>query len=145
MVKSLDEKENPASIDHVGWRLFRASEHWQGAFRREMVKGGYAWFGEARANVIPHMDRAGTRQAVLATRMELSKQAIQQFVDGLVEDGVVERTLDPEDARGKIVRFTGEGLAVLAAANRVKRRIETDFEKRIGKLKFTQLSRALVE
>lgn len=139
MVKSLDEKTEAAPIDHVGWSLFRASEHWQNAFRREMVKAGYAWFAEARANVIPHLDRAGTRQALLATRMELSKQAVQQFVDGLVADGVVERTPDPGDARGRIVRFTRDGLAVLAAANRVKRRIEVDFEARLGKTKFKQL------
>ena len=145
MVKSLDEKDGGAPIDHVGWSLFRASEHWQNAFRREMVKSGHPWFAEARANVLPHLDRAGTRQSVLTARMEMSKQAVQQFVDGLVADGVVERSADPDDARGKIVRFTREGLAVLTVANRVKRRIEADFESRLGKAKFQQLCLALAE
>ena len=62
-----------------------------------------------------------------------------------MEDGIVERTPDPDDARGKIILFTGKGLAALAAANRVKRQIEKEYEERLGKLRFKQLSTALAE
>ena len=144
MVKLLDDSIlTPKLIQHVGWSLWRANEHWQRAFRAEMVASGHRWFAEARANVLPHLDRTGTRQAVLAARMQLSKQAIQQFIDGLVADGIVERSADPDDARGRIVRFTKAGLEVLLAANVVKRRIEADFRRRLGKTRYLQLCEAL--
>lgn len=146
MVKRLDEHiPAPKLIQHVGWSLWRANEHWQRAFRAEMVALGHGWFAEARANVLPHLDRAGTRQTVLAARMQLSKQAIQQFIDGLVADGIVERSSDPDDARGRIVRFTRTGLEVLLAANLVKRRIEADFRRRLGKTRYGQLCEALAQ
>lgn len=145
MVKSLDEKNEPPLIAHIGWSLWRANDHWMRAFRMRMVGAGYPWFSEARANVIPHIAREGTRQAVLAERMGLSKQAIQQFVDGLVADGLVERVLDPADARGRIVTFTRNGLSVLAAANRAKKAIEADYVTRLGTAHFRQLSEALAE
>ncbi|MEO8360009.1 MAG: MarR family winged helix-turn-helix transcriptional regulator [Vicinamibacteria bacterium] len=145
MVKRLDDSSTPPLLTHIGWSLWRASDHWLRAFRARMVGAGYSWFSEARANVIPHIDRAGTQQAVLAERMGLSKQAIQQFVDGLVADGVVQRTPDPADARARIVTFTPEGLSVLAAANRAKKSIEADYATRLGKARFDQLSKALVE
>lgn len=146
MVKSLDEQvPAPKLIRHVGWSLWRANEHWQRIFRTEMVASGHSWFSEARANVLPHLDRGGTRQAVLAARMQLSKQAIQQFIDGLVADGIVERRADPDDARGRIIQFTQAGLQVLSVANRVKRRVEADFRRRLGKMRYTQLCEALAQ
>lgn len=146
MVKLLDDTvPSPKLIQHVGWRLWRANEHWQRAFRAEMVASGYGWFAEARANVLPYLDRSGTRQATLAARMQLSKQAIQQFIDGLVADGVVERSSDPDDARGRIVRFTKAGLDALVAANLVKRRIEADFRRRLGTTRYRQLCEALAQ
>ena len=108
-----------------------------------MVAMGHPWFGEARAAVIAHMDRTGTRQAELAGRLGVSKQAIQQFVDDLVADGVVERRPDPDDRRGRIVVFTAAGRKLLADANAVKRRVEADFRRELGETAFKNLTAAL--
>ena len=142
-VKKLDEIGDPPLIEHVGWRLWRASQIWQERFTRGMVERGYPWFREARAAVIPHIDRAGTRQAVLTTRLGLTKQAVQQLVDALVGDGVVERRLDPGDARGRVVCFTPKGLRVLADANVVKRQIEQEFARAVTAESFSRLNAEL--
>lgn len=138
MVKRLDEP-----IDHVGWDLWQAAAAWQRRFQSDMVAAGHAWFAEARAGVLAHLDRGGSRQSDLARRMGVSKQAIQQFVDGLVADGVVERRADPADARGRWVVLTARGRAVHADANRIKRAIEAEWQKRLGKSAFAALRRAL--
>ncbi len=143
-VKKLDDKIEPPLIEHVGWRLWRASQIWQERFTRGMVEAGYAWFGEARAAVIPHMDRTGTRQADLTSRLGLTKQAVQQLVDALVQDGVVERRLDPADARGRIVCFTQKGLGVLADANVVKAQIEQEFAHAITPESLSRLNAELM-
>lgn len=133
----------PPLIEHVGWRLWRASQQWMRRFSAEMVEAGYPVFAEARSQLIPYILREGTRQSELVACMGLSKQAVQQLVAGLEEDGLVERLPDPDDRRGKVVAFTPQGLALLAAANEVKKRIEKDYRARLGAERFAQLVQAL--
>lgn len=142
-VKLLDDIGSPPLLDHVGWRLWQASHLWQGQFSSRMVTAGHSWFGEARAALIPHVARTGTRQQELADRLGLTKQAIQQFVDLLVEDGVVERRSDPRDARGRLVCFTKAGLRVLADANVVKLQIEEEYGRVLGAKGLSTLANAL--
>src|SRR5688500_9662850 len=115
MVKSLDDN-SPELLDHVVWRVWRAAQLWKAVFDAGMIELGPRWFAEARSNVLAHLDREGTPQAVLVSRMNVTKQAVQQFVDELVEDGIVERRANPDDGRSKLVRYTKKGLRVLEDA-----------------------------
>jgi DNA-binding MarR family transcriptional regulator len=141
MVKQLDDM--PELIDHVGWDLWRASAAWKARFVAGMVVQGHAWFSEARANLLGCLDRGGTRQADLVARLGTTKQAVQQLVDELVAGGILMRVADPADGRGRIVRFTATGLAALADANKVKRRIEAEYRALLGARRFAELSAAL--
>lgn len=145
MVKLLDDMQQPELLNHIGWHLWRASNAWNLEFRNCMINAGYHWFSEARSQLVPYVDRGGTRQALLVTRTGLTKQAVQQFVDQLVDDGIVERQTDPDDARGKLVTFTKKGLAMLKAANQIKKDIEKKYRKHLGVQKFDQLCATLVE
>ena len=136
-------REDPELLDHIGWALWQAAQTWKRRFSAEMVALGYSWYGEARAAVLAHLDRDGTRQAELTARMGLSKQAVQQLVDGLVADGVVERVADPADGRGRVVRYTAAGLDALRDANRVKQSIEDDYRRTLGAARFRALRDAL--
>ena len=140
MVKSLDENIlQPELLDHVGWRIWRAAQAWKAEFDAGMVALGHGWFAEARANLLAHLDREGTPQVLLVARMGLTKQAVQQFVDELVKDGIVERKANPDDARSKLVCFTKKGLRVLDDANRVKRRIQRRYVSVLGEGAFRRL------
>ncbi len=143
MVKKIDEFEFPPLTDHVGWRLWRASQQWLSRFQGEMVAAGHPCFAEARGQLIPHIDREGTRQSDLVLRVGLSKQAVQQLVAGLEADGLVERLPDPDDARGKVVAFTAAGAKLLNQAHEVKKRIERDYRTQLGAEGFAQLLQAL--
>ena len=142
MVKHLDEKTD-ALPDHVGWRLWQASRAWQAEFAAAMRAAGHDWFTEARAGLLGHIPRGGTRQASLIERSAISKQAVQQLLDGLEVDGVLERLPDPRDGRGKLVRYTCKGLDALRDGDRVKLQIEQSYIARLGQQRFAALMDAL--
>jgi len=149
MVKILDgqnDRQNdtaPPSLDHLGWRLWLASQVWKKQFLEGMLASGHHWYAEARSSIIPYLDREGTRQGVLVQRMGLSKQAVQQLVDDLEREGIVERRPDPTDRRGKIVAFTAKGLKAQSDANDVKRRVEARYKAKLGKADFDTLDSLL--
>src|SRR3569832_875282 len=140
----LDEK-TPTLIDHAGWRLWRLARQWKTEFDAQMLKRGYPWFAEARGGVIGQLRPGGRPQSELAALLGGSKQAVQQFVDELVEERAVERVVDPKDARGRIVRLTARGVAFIEEGNTVKREIEKSYAKRIGKARLDVRNAALDE
>ena len=144
MVKKLDEKLS-AWPDHVGWRLWQASRNWQAEFVAAMQQAGHGWFSEARANLLGHIGRQGLSQSALVERAGISKQAIQQLLDGLEAEDVVERIADDTDRRTKIVRYTDKGRAAMNDGNRVKMAIEARYRARIGDERFDGLMRALID
>jgi DNA-binding MarR family transcriptional regulator len=132
LVKKPDKITYPPLEDHVGASLWQMSELWKARFDHEMVKMGHHYFAEARGNIMRHIGPDGVAQTTLVQRMGFSKQAVQQLLDDLVADLVVIRTNDPKDKRSKIIVLTQLGLAALHDANKIKLKIEKDYEKLIG-------------
>lgn len=142
MVKDIDEIEEPWP-DHIGWRLWKASHAWQRAFVAEMRRAGHQWFTNARATLMGHIDRRGTRQADLIERLGITKQAVQQLIDGLVAEGVLVRAPDPDDKRGRIIRYTRKGKSALRDADRIKAVVEERYRAALGETRFAALCDAL--
>ncbi len=141
MVKHLDD--SVLLIEHVGVDLWRAAVAWRDRLHGEMVARGHAWYGDARSAVAASLDPDGLPQSELVTRMGLSKQAVQQLVDGLEADGVVRRVPDPRDRRGKRVVYTAKGRAALRDAVEIKRTLERELRDRLGERAFAQLRATL--
>ena len=129
--------------DHIGWLLWRASQNWNLEFVQQMQQAGHAWFTGARSTVMAHIAPRGTKQAVLVERLGISKQAVQQLVDGLEADGILIRGPDDEDRRGRIVRLTEAGRAAIADANRIKLEIEARYRAGLGEEAFATLAELL--
>jgi len=134
-------KEKP--LDHIGWDLWRASHAWKKLFTEGMVKRGHGWFAEARGNLIHLIGPAGARQSDIVQKSQLTKQAVQQFIDELEEDGIVSRHPDPSDARARMIKFTAKGLRALEDANAVKRELETSYARLLGKSELGRLKATL--
>lgn len=132
-----------APPDHIGWTLYRAAQVWRVEFTAAMVAAGYGWFGQARANLLPHIGPAGLRQGDLVERARLTKQAVQQFVDELVADGILTREPDATDARARRVVLTAAGLAAMRDADRIKAEIEARWRARLGGDDFDRLDALL--
>lgn len=87
--------------------------------------------------------RRGIRQSALIERSGISKQAVQQLLDGLEVEGVIERIPDEQDRRGKHVRYTERGLAALRDGEHIKSAIEHRYRERLGNERFDALMEAL--
>jgi DNA-binding MarR family transcriptional regulator len=129
--------------DHIGWDLWRASQAWKRQFVVGMVSRGHSWYAEARGNMLQFIAAEPVRQTDIVNRSKLTKQAVQQFLDELENDGIIKRTPDPVDARARLVRLTAKGLKALTDANAVKREIEQSYERLLGKPDLARLKSAL--
>jgi DNA-binding MarR family transcriptional regulator len=133
----------PRLIEHIGWDLHRVNSMWKTKFHQKMVARGCGWMGEARGVLLQHVGPGGIGQNILVQKSGLTKQAIQQHLDGLVQDGIVVRVVDENDARQKRVQLTQRGMQSAQVANDVKIEIEGEFREAMGDAQFDTLVTAL--
>lgn len=67
----------------------------------------------AHTALFPHIDFDGIRLTDLAAKLGVTKQAVGQLVNDLVDLKMVERVTDPADSRAKLIRFSRQGHAAL--------------------------------
>ena len=127
----------------LGQLLGVAATQWRRRLRDGVAARGFPFFAEARAEVITHVPPKGLPQAALGPLMGMSKQAVQQFLDQLVADGVVTREPDPEDKRLKTVRLTALGLRAREEAERTRRALDADIRLAVGDKGYKRLRKAL--
>ncbi|MFD4543344.1 MarR family winged helix-turn-helix transcriptional regulator [Streptomyces bauhiniae] len=66
-------------------------------------------------------ERGGCRATDLATHYALDKSTVSRQVGALERAGLIERRLDPEDARVQVLHLTGSGEEILAQVTRSRR------------------------
>jgi DNA-binding MarR family transcriptional regulator len=96
-------------------------------------------------NVFQFLDDEGTRVSVLAERAQITKQSMAELVAHLERHGYVERAIDPDDRRAKLVRATPRGEEVYAIAREFVVELEAEWARRLGKAKIRELRQLLVE
>src|SRR4051812_20415807 len=82
----------------------------------------------AHTTLFPYLDTRGVRATTLAKRLGVSKQAVGPLLDDLVEWGMVERVVDPDDRRAWLVRLTPRGGAAILDGLRVLGTVAADVE-----------------
>jgi DNA-binding MarR family transcriptional regulator len=97
----------------------------------------------AHTTLFPHLDFDGVRLTDLAARVGVTKQAVGQLVDDLVEIGAVERTPDPDDRRAKRIRFSRRGYEGLMHGLGVLRDLEEGLRASIGDRRLRELHETL--
>ncbi len=141
---NLTNESSSLPPDHIGIHLNRAYGAWLSRFIAAMNDAGHDWFTQSRANVMGCLDRESTRQSTLLDRTGMTKQALQQSLDGLERHGVITRLKDPNDKRGRLVDLTDKGRQALADADRIKLEIEADYRESVGGPEMQRLSGLLV-
>jgi DNA-binding MarR family transcriptional regulator len=115
------------------------------AIARVRERSGLTGLRTAHTSLFPHIDLEGTRLTELARRVDISKQAVAQLVDELVEMGGLERVPDPADGRAKLIRFAKRrGRLVLFDGLDVLRELESQLAVALGKHGVEVLRRLLV-
>ena len=86
----------------------------------------------AHIHITRHLPLEGARLTTLAAAAGMSKQAMGDLVDQCDAWGLVVREPDPLDGRGRVVRFTADGLAWLDAFRQAVLQAEAEFGAEVG-------------
>lgn len=135
------EQAKRASTFQLMFRAARLID--EEALRRIGDKRGRPALRRAHTSLLPHIDLEGTRIGDLAVRLGVTKQAVSQLIDDLESMGVVERAVDPDDARARIVRFTPKGRAGLLDGLAVLKGLEDEAARAIGAARMKELHTTL--
>ncbi|MEL6182360.1 MAG: MarR family transcriptional regulator [Myxococcota bacterium] len=117
------------------------NEHSLSRLRQETGQTGLR---TVHTTLFPHIDLEGTRLTVLARRLGISKQAVGQLVDELVEMNTLERVPDPSDGRAKLIRFSEGGQSLLHGLELLKT-IEMELAEAVGQDAIVSLHRILLQ
>lgn len=97
----------------------------------------------AAADLLAHLSLSGISQSLLAERIGLTKQAVQQSLDQLGKLGLIRREPDPVDKRAKYVVLTDAGLYALEARRDAEKEAERLLRDSLGKKALKQLGKGL--
>ena len=126
----------------LGALLVDAQETWRLALGEALAKRNAPPLG-AGAELLAQLSIAGISQSLLAERMGLTKQAIQQSLDQLERLGLIRREPDPVDTRAKYVVLTEQGLFALELRSDAEKEAERALRDALGKKALKQLGKGL--
>jgi DNA-binding MarR family transcriptional regulator len=106
---------------------------------------GFDDLDAAHLDVFQYPGPQGARPSELATRLRISKQALNYQLGELERLGYLERRPDPGDLRSKRVALTRRGTAAIRVIREAVAELEADWSKRLGTKGFSQLRRLLLE
>jgi DNA-binding MarR family transcriptional regulator len=121
---------------------------WQ-AVRERIYEGvleaGYTDLSRAQVFLLRWPPFDGLRPSEIATRNQLSRQAINDLLSDLEKGGYLERIPDPTDGRARIVRFTERGWSLTQAMRDMSFATEQEWTRAIGEARFAEFRDTLGE
>ena len=106
---------------------------------------GFTDFDAAYLSVFQYPGPQGTRPSELATRLRMSKQALNYQLGELERLGYLEREAHPDDGRSKRVALTRRGISAIGVIREAVAEIETAWAEEPGPRRFAQLRKLLVD
>jgi DNA-binding MarR family transcriptional regulator len=88
--------------------------------------------GLRRLRLVQLIPSTGISQTELAGRALVTKQALGPAIDALEADGLVQRTVDPSDARAWRLHLTPAGEAVSRSLDEALSSVQADLERTLG-------------
>src|SRR5262249_35092662 len=108
-------------------------------------EAGFADFDGSYLSVFQYPGPQGARPSELATRLRISKQALNYSLGELERLGDLERTPDPDDLRSQRIALTSRGIAVVGVTREAVAEVEAAWAEQLGPERFGQLRELLVE
>ncbi len=119
------------------------------ALQRHMLERlherGFDDLDMAHLNVFQYPGPQGARPTELATRLRMSKQALNYLLGELERLDYLERRPDPDDQRSKRVALTPRGTSVVRVIREAVGEVETAWAQQLGPKRFSQLRNLLLE
>ena len=121
---------------------------WQ-AVRERIYEGvleaGYTDLSRAHVFLLRWPPFDGLRPSEIATRNQLSRQAINDLLSELEKGGYLERIPDPTDGRARIVRFTERGWSLTRVVREMSFATEREWARTLGEERFAEFRDTLGE
>ncbi len=127
----------------LGVLMFLANRAAENRILEALRRAGYTDLTLSQARIAARIGPDGTRLTELAEQAQVAKQTATFLVDQLERSGYVERTIDPSDARARLVRVAGRGAEIVPIARAEEARIEVEWTEHLGKRRMAQLREAL--
>jgi DNA-binding MarR family transcriptional regulator len=106
---------------------------------------GFTDLDAAHLNVFQYPGPQGARPSELATRLRISKQALNYLLGELERLDYLERRPDPDDLRSKRVVLTSRGVSAIGVIREAVGEMETMWADELGPDRFAQLRSLLLE
>jgi DNA-binding MarR family transcriptional regulator len=106
---------------------------------------GFGDLNAAHLNVFQYPGPQGARPSELATRLRISKQALNYLLSELERLDYLERRPDLDDLRSKRVALTPRGTSAIGVIREAVGEVETAWAETLGPERFTQLRNLLLE
>lgn len=137
-------EERPVGPPLIGALLRMPWEAVQQHMLERLHERGFSDFDAAYLNVFQYPGHQGARPPELATRLRISKQALNYLLGELERLDYLERRPDPEDLRSKRIALT-RGTTAVRVIREAVAEVESTWAKHLGPKRFAQLRRLLLE
>lgn len=111
--------------------------------QRSLRARGWPTLTRPESMVMIHVILDMIRPSEIARSLGQTRQAIHRTIGQIVEKGLFELRVDPDDGRGSIIVLTAQGEAMRVDAQHIVRLIHGELETRIGKARMARLVEAL--
>ncbi len=126
-------------------QLFMRAFYWADEGLQNLLSAkGWPSITRAQSLVFVNIGEGVTRPSEIATRIGVTRQAIHQTLNELIELGYLELEPDPTDKRAKVIRYTEKGGRLGLDALAALKVVEEELAKRIGKAAMDAMRQALV-
>jgi DNA-binding MarR family transcriptional regulator len=106
---------------------------------------GFDDLDAAHLNVFQYPGPQGARPSELATRLRMTKQALNYLLGELERLGYLERRPDPDDLRSKRVALTPRAVSAIGVIRESVEELEEIWAQQLGEKRFAELRRLLLD
>ena len=138
-------QEEPFGPPLIGALLRVPWEAVQRHMLERLHERGFDDLDAAHLNVFQYPGPQGARPTELASRLRISKQALNYLLGELERLRYVERQPDPEDLRSKRVALTSRGASAIEVIREAVGEVETAWARQLGPKRFAELRNLLIE
>jgi DNA-binding MarR family transcriptional regulator len=142
---AMKPKSEPVGPPLIGALLRMPWEAVQRRMLERLHERGFDDLDAAHLNVFQYPGPEGARPSELATRLRMSKQALNYLLGELERLDYLERRPDPDDLRSKRLALTRRGKSVVGVIREAVGEVETAWAQQLSPERFAQLRHLLVD
>lgn len=135
----------PKYSENLAQMLMRAFLWVDEGLQNRLQSRGWPHLSRAQSLVFVNIGEGVLRPSDIAQKMGVTRQAVHQTINELVQSGFVSLENDPNDKRAKIVSFTEVGFNLASDALKSLREVEAELAARLGEQLVAQLREALLK